>query len=87
MSALRYSVPGQPPRLVVERDPWHDLTPWQRRCVEAAYARNGNRTYAARDLGTDVVNLLCAIRRAKAAGVRIPPGHRRGPDLRPRKRS
>jgi hypothetical protein len=87
VSALRIARPGQPARLIPEPDPWADLTPWQRRCVEAVYARNGNRTYAARDLGTDVTNLQCAIRRAKRTGIRIPDGARRGRDLRPRKRS
>jgi hypothetical protein len=85
VSALRVSVPGRPPVLVPDVDPWTTLTPWQRRVAEAILARGGNRTYAALELGVAPNVVQCARREIVAKGVRLPESPRRGRDLRPRK--
>lgn len=83
MSALRVSVPGQPPRLIRDFDE-ADLTPRQREVVATVRSVRGNRSRAARLLGCHVVNVQVVLRAAKARGARVPPGARRGPDLSPR---
>lgn len=85
MSAIRLSHPGKPIRLIVERDPWLDLTPHQERVARAVLARRGHQTYAAHDLGVTPTAVALAVRRIRAVGVRLPDSPRRGPDLRPRK--
>lgn len=84
MSAIRISHPGRAPYLLPERDPDSNLTPWQQRVVHAVRGRNGNRSKAAEDLGTSVVNVQYAIARAKERGARVPAGARRGRDRGPR---
>lgn len=83
MSALRVSVPGQPPRLLVDFDE-ESLTPRQREVLRVVRSVHGNRSRAARLLGCHVVNVQVILRAARARGARIPQGARRGPDLRQR---
>jgi DNA-binding CsgD family transcriptional regulator len=85
VSALRISVPGRPIELILDVDPWSELTPTQRRVAEAILAHRGSRTAVARELGLSVQTVQGMVRRIRARGVRLPSGAGRGPDLRPRK--
>lgn len=89
MSALRVSVPGQPPRLVIDVDPYWSLTPRTRYILDRLRGCNGNRSRTARDLGVTPQTVQRAARLGLAAGVRVPVapsgGAGRGPDLQPRK--
>jgi hypothetical protein len=84
MSALRHSVPGQPPRLIPETDPYLGLTPRTRYILDQLRGHNGNRSRTARTLGLTVQTVQRAAKLGREAGVMVPEGHRRGPDLAPR---
>lgn len=85
MSAVRVSVPGRSPQLVPDVDPWAHLTARQRRVAEVLFAHRGHRTHAAAELGMTVAGVQTMVTRLRARGIRVPPGHGRGPDLRPRR--
>lgn len=63
------------------------LTARQIAYLAAVERHGGNRTYAARELHVTVASVQCAMRRVRAAGVPVPRGSGRGPDLRQRKRA
>lgn len=85
MSALRIAVPGQPVRLVRDDDPEWLLTQRQREILAVVRSHRGNRTRAAAQLGVTVQSVQAAMRLVARAGVRVPRGARRGPDLGPRR--
>jgi hypothetical protein len=83
MSALRVSQPGQPTRLVEDRDPYLGLTQRQRHILDIVRSHNGNRARAARQLGVSTAAVQAVVRIAAKAGV-VMPVPTRGPDLKPR---
>jgi hypothetical protein len=80
MSAVRLAHPGQPTRVIEDRDPYLGLSQRQRDILDAVRAYGGNRSRAARQLRISVGRVQQVLRDAAEAGVLIPAGAtRRGP--------
>lgn len=63
------------------------LTARQREVLAAVHRHAGNRTRAAGELGVTIASVQHTLRLIVRAGIPIPDGARRGPDLRQRRRA